>query len=57
MESWENSEFAAPGQNDVQEGNYEVASEAYQEENPSGAAGQDYRKREQAVVLILSLHM
>ena len=44
LESWENSEFAAPGQNGVQEGNYEVASEAYQEENPSGAAGQDYRK-------------
>lgn len=33
-----------PGQNGVQEGNYEVASEAYQEENPSGAAGQDYQK-------------
>ena len=44
LESWENSEFAAPGQNGVQEGNYEVASEAYQEENPSGAAGQDYQK-------------
>lgn len=44
LESWENSEFAAPGQNGVQEGNYEAASEAYQEENPSGAAGQDYRK-------------